>query len=41
MMRTKVVGWLTQAAMVGFSGGFLGWYVWAKIATLPWGAGHF
>lgn len=26
---------LTEALLISFSGGFLAWYVWAKLATLP------
>ena len=38
MMRSKIVGWLAESVVVGSSGGFLAWYVWAKFATLPWGS---
>ncbi|WP_435015551.1 hypothetical protein TA3x_003092 [Tundrisphaera sp. TA3] len=27
---------VTEAFLISFSGGFLAWYVWAKIATYPW-----
>ncbi len=27
---------VTEAVMISFSGGFLAWYVWEKIATCPW-----
>jgi len=38
MMRAKIVGWLAESVVVGSSGAFLAWYIWVKIATLPWGA---
>ena len=41
MTRVKIVGWLAESVVVGSSGGFLAWYVWAKFATLPWGACSF
>ena len=27
---------VTEACLVSFSGGFLAWYVWAKVITSPW-----
>ncbi len=40
-MKTKVVNWLTETAVVTSSGGFLAWYIWAKVAAWPWGAYHY
>ena len=38
MTRVMVREWAIEAGMVAFSGGFLAWYILAKISVWPWGA---
>ena len=35
-MRFKILRRFTETSIVASSGGFLAWYVWAKVATCPW-----
>ena len=36
MTRTACRELVTEAMLISFSGGFLAWYIWAKIASYPW-----
>ena len=36
MMRTTFVRWFTETTVVMSSCGFLAWYIWAKVADVPW-----
>jgi hypothetical protein len=38
MTRTRAAEILTEALLLAYCGGFLAWYVWAKLALLPVGA---
>ena len=35
-MRSRILRWSAEAVMILSSGGFLAWYVWAKVAARPW-----
>jgi cell division protein FtsX len=41
MTRVQIREFAVEAIVVAFSGGFLAWYVAAKIAVWPWGASSF
>ncbi len=35
--RSRIVEFLSRGAVLAFSGGFLAWYLWAKLSSLPGG----